>query len=206
MGGNSVSEDEDGVRFPPEAVKPFWVEVGVFTLAGLASVVVWVVLLRLWVVDPVPIVLMPILLTPIIPAVVLPPVFRAILRPVLRRRAQLGPDPLPWWFKVYGVVWAADHARDVSPAWHIEEDRLHLPVLGHGAGVFVGGLIIAIVLALIEPQAGAWLYFLAPPLTIITAPFALLMLLSAVANIYRMGRLRARGAASSFPFVGWHYD
>lgn len=206
MGGNSVSEDEDEIRFPPEAVKPFWVEVGVFTLAGIASLLIWVALLRLPVDGSGPMGWAPLVLAPLVPAFVLPPVLRAVLRPVLRRWAKLDKDPLPWWAKTIGVYWSPAEIREVSPAWHIEDDRLHIPVISHGMGVLFGGLIIAVALALIEPETGFWLSLLAPPLTIVTGPFALAMLMAAALQAYRYGRLPRPGSTSFLGFFGWSYD
>ena len=206
MGENSVSKDEDEIRIPPEAVKPFWVEVGVFGLAGLASLLIWVALLRLPFGDANPMGWIPLVMAPLVPAFVLPPVLRAILRPVLRRQARLDKDPLPWWFKVFGVFWTPDRVRKLSPAWHIEDDRLHLPVIGHGTGVWLGGLIIVVALALIEPETGFWLSLLAPPLTLFTLPFALIFLIGAALNVYRYGRLPRPGSTSLRSFFGWSYD
>ncbi len=206
MGGNSVSGDEDVIRIPPEAVKPFWVEVGVFGLAGLASLLIWVALLRLPVDGAALMGWAPLVLAPLVPAFVLPPVLRAILRPALRRLARLDKDPLPWWAKVVGVFWSPAEVRAVSPAWHIEDDRLHLPVISHGIGVLFGGLIIAVALALIEPETGFWLSLLAPPLTLFTGPFALAFLMGAALNVYRYGRLPRPGSRSVLGFFGWRYD
>jgi len=206
MGGNSVSEGDEAVRFPPEAVKPFWVEVGVFGLAGLASLLIWVALLRLPADDAALTGWAPLVMAPLVPAFVLPPILRAVLRPVLRRWAKLNKDPLPWWAKTVGVYWSPTEIRAVSPAWHIEDDRLHLPVIGHEMAVLFGGLIIAIALALIEQETGFWLSLLAPPLTIVSGPFALAILLGAALKAYRYGRLPPPGSTSLRSFFGWNYD
>lgn len=206
MGENSVSREDEAVRFPPEAVKPFWVEVGVFGLAGLASLLIWVALLRLPVDDASPMGWIPLVLAPLVPAFVLPSILRAVLRPVLRRWAKLDKDPLPWWVKIFGVFWSPTEIRAVSPAWHIEDDRLQLPVIGHGIGVLFGGLIIALALALIAPETGFWLSLLAPPLTIVFGPFALALLLGAALKAYRYGRLPPPGSTSLRSFLGWSYD
>lgn len=206
MGENSVSREDEAVRFPPEAVKPFWVEVGVFTLAGLASLLIWIALLRLPVDDASPMAWIPLVLAPLVPAFVLPSVLRAVLRPVLRRCVKLDKDPLPWWAKTIGVYWSPAEIREVSPPWHIEDDRLHLPVIGQGIGVLFGGLFIALALALIAPETGLWLQLLAPPLTIITGPFALAVLLVAALNVYRYGHLPPPGSTSVGGFFGWNHD
>lgn len=177
-----------------------------FTLAGLASLLIWVALLRLPIDDAAPLAWAPLVMAPLVPAFALPPILRAVLRPVLRRWAKLDKDPLPWWVKIVGVFWSPTRVRELSPAWHIEDDRLHLPVIGHGTGVLLSGLIIAVALALIEPATGFWLGLLAPPLTLFTGPFALAFLMGAVLNVYRYGRLPRPGSTSLRSFFGWSFD
>ena len=188
--------------WPPEAIKPLWSEVIVFTGALLAYLALTSGLSR-WENEAVFLV---IFLNPLALPLITLPVFRGLLRIAVRRLMGLPKDPLPPWFKWFGVVFTPDYARQISPAWQIEDDRLHLPVIAHFGFSAISVVVAAFIFAALNPDAMGFLaLFTVPAGVILGLPFLILCVLSVVTTAYRRGRLPKPGEDSSFPIAGWQY-
>lgn len=77
---------------------------------------------------------------------------RPLVRNPVRRAFGLGPDTLPWWFKLRFVRATPDLVRETAPDWHVYKDRVYLPGVGHAIGALVSYNLATLGLILILPD------------------------------------------------------